>query len=230
MARLEQEPEVNTPTKSTAARYIPALRYAGLTPLYDPVLRWLMKEGRFKGDLIRQAGIRPGQKVLDLGCGTATLTIQIKQAYPEAEVIGLDGDPRVLEIARAKAARAGVSITLDEGLSSNMPYADASIDRVVSSLLFHHLSTENKLATMAEAHRVLRPGGEMHVADFGRQRGLWSRLISTITARLEQAGDNYAGQLPTFLHQAGFEHARETRHYPTFFGTLYLLEAYKTFS
>src|SRR3990170_3351836 len=99
---------------SKADKYIPAFGHHMLTPLYDVAIKWLMPEDRFKRHLIRQAEIRRGHRVLDLGCGTGTLTILIKQLHPESEVIGLDGDPKVLEIARAKAKRAGVEIAFQE--------------------------------------------------------------------------------------------------------------------
>ncbi len=97
-------------------QYVPALGVDWLTPLYDPLLRWVMHEEQFKRHLIRQARLNPGQHVLDLGCGTATLTIMAKQAHPEAVVVGLNGDPKVLELGQAKARQAGVEITLDDGL------------------------------------------------------------------------------------------------------------------
>jgi ubiquinone/menaquinone biosynthesis C-methylase UbiE len=83
--------------------------------------------------------------VLDLGCGTATLTILIKQLQPGAEVVGLDGDSKILTIAEAKVAQADVDLTLDQGLANNMPYRDQSFDRVVSSLVIHHLSETQKV-------------------------------------------------------------------------------------
>ena len=67
--------------------YIPALGHNWLTPLYDPLLRWGMREEQFKGYLIARAQIGPGQRVLDLGCGTATLTILVKQTHPESVVV-----------------------------------------------------------------------------------------------------------------------------------------------
>ena len=97
-------------------QYMPALGVDWLTPLHDPLLLWVMREEQFRRHLMRQARIAPGYRVLDLGCGTATLTIMLKQTHPEATVIGLDGDPKVLEIGRTKARQAGVEITLDEGL------------------------------------------------------------------------------------------------------------------
>ena len=90
-------------------KYIPAVSYDRLTPLFDPVIRWSMRELELKRRLIVQARIEPGYRVLDLGCGTATLTILIKQMYPAAEVVGLDGDPKILAIAEAKAAKASNS-------------------------------------------------------------------------------------------------------------------------
>jgi SAM-dependent methyltransferase len=73
-------------------RYIPALSFRWLTPLYDPLLRWGMREKTFKRRLITQANIQPGQRVLDLGCGTGTLTILVKLLYPDANVVGLEGE------------------------------------------------------------------------------------------------------------------------------------------
>jgi ubiquinone/menaquinone biosynthesis C-methylase UbiE len=155
------------------ADYIPALGHEALTPLYDPLLRWVMREEQFKRYLIQQAQIQSGYRVLDLGCGTATLTIRVKQAHPEAEVVGLDGDAQVLKIGRQKATRAGVAITLDEGMAYQLPYPEASFDRVLSSLVFHHLTHEDKEHALRESWRVLKPAGEIHIVDFGKPYTLW---------------------------------------------------------
>ena len=207
--------------------YIPALRFEWLTPLYDSVMRWGMHEDEFKSDLINQAHIRSGMRVLDLGCGTATLTIQIKQAFPETEVVGLDGDARVLDIGRAKAEKAGLKLTLDQGLSFDPPYPDCAFDRVLSSLVFHHLTTHNKQRTMVEVLRVLKSGGELHIADFGKPDTTWARLISLVMAKLEEASDNFKGRLPALLRTAGFDQVGEQSHHATIFGTLTLYKAIK---
>ena len=91
-----------------ADRYIPALGHAWLTGLYDPVLRITMREATFKSRLVAQADLRPGHRVLDIGCGTATLTIEIKRSQPAAEVVGLDGDPEVLRRAAAYLGQANL--------------------------------------------------------------------------------------------------------------------------
>ncbi|HKG14124.1 MAG TPA: class I SAM-dependent methyltransferase [Pyrinomonadaceae bacterium] len=184
-------------------KYVPALGLDWLTPLYDPVVKWLMPESKFKGHLVSRARIQPGQRVLDVGCGTATLTLLVKQTHPGAEVFGLDGDAKILGIARRKAAKAGVALTLVEGMAFRLPYADASFDRVLSSMMFHHLRPENKRLTLAEAFRVLRPGGGLHVADFRKTNE----------------------SLPSMLREAGFGQVEEYAEYRTLFGRLALWQA-----
>ncbi|HLF25577.1 MAG TPA: methyltransferase domain-containing protein [Anaerolineae bacterium] len=208
-------------------KYIPALRHDWLTPLYDPLLRWIMREEKFKRRLIAQADIQPGHHVLDLGCGTATLTVLIKRTHPAAEVVGVDGDPKVLDIGRAKAAKASVGIQLDHGLADQLPYPDQSFDRVLSSLVLHHLTGENKRRAAREVFRVLRPGGELHVVDFGKPHTVWSKLISSLTSRLEEAADNVAGRLPEIFREAGFDLIEETGSHSTVFGSLSFYRARK---
>jgi len=208
-------------------RYIPALSYDRLTPLYDPLLRWGMREETFKSALIRQAEIRPGMRVLDLGCGTGTLTILIKQTHPASEVTGLDGDPEVLQIAQAKAAKTGVEIVFDLGMAYQLPYPEGSFDRVLTSLVLHHLTRDDKQRAMGEVYRVLRPGGELHIVDFGRPRSVYGRLVSQFIKRMEQAADNVNGLLPVMMDNAGFEQVEESAHYTTIFGTLALYRGRK---
>jgi ubiquinone/menaquinone biosynthesis C-methylase UbiE len=201
-------------------KYIPALGHDFLTPLYDPLLRLFMREEEFKGRLVVQARIQEGDRVLDLGCGTGTLAVIIKQAQPGAAVVGLDGDAKVLEIAHDKAAKAGVELILDRGMSYELPYYDSSFDRVLSSLMLHHLSTADKKLTFNEVFRVLRPGGELHVVDFGPPRSTYSRLLTRITARSEQMAANIQGLLPEMFSEAGFAEVSETGQFMTIAGAL----------
>jgi len=207
--------------------YIPALGHDLLTPLYDPLLRWLMREDRFKRRLVEQAEIGEGQRALDPGCGTGTLTVMVKQTRPRAEVVGLDGDVNVLKIARSKAARAGVGLLLHQGMAYEIPYTDGYFDRVLSSLMLHHLSTRDKGRALAEVFRVLRRGGELHVVDFGPPRTLYSRLAAFVAARSEQADDNVHGRLPGMFREAGFEQVEETGQFMTAAGALSFYRARK---
>ena len=207
------------------AKYIPALRLRWLTPLYDPLLKWVMREETFKRRLIEQAHIRPGHQVLDLGCGTGTLTVLIKTLHPEAGVVGVDGDPMVLDVARAKSKQAGVNIKWDSGLAFELPYPDRFFDRVLTSLMLHHLTSDNKRRAFGEVLRVLRRGGEFHIVDFGKPHSPIVKPVTQVIARLEEATDNLDGILPDMLAESGFVQVEEAGYVVTLLGSLSLYRA-----
>jgi ubiquinone/menaquinone biosynthesis C-methylase UbiE len=207
------------------SNYIPALSFKWLTPLYDPLLKWVMREETFKGRLIQQASIQPKMKVLDLGCGTGTLTLMLKHAHPEAEITGMDGDPQALDIARDKSR--GTNIQWDEGLASSLPYPDSVFDRVVTSLVIHHLVTEDKRLAFKEIFRVLKPSGELFVLDFGTPHSSLTRFMSKYMRRLEEAADNFDGLFPRFVAEAGFGEVQEAENFVTVFGPLSIIQTVK---
>jgi cyclopropane fatty-acyl-phospholipid synthase-like methyltransferase len=193
------------------ARYVPALGRDSLTMLYDPVLKLATRERTFKERLLRQAHLGDGVEVLDLGCGTGTLAVWAKQRVPAASIVGLDGDERMLAKARAKAARAGVEIGFDQGLSVDLPYPDGSFDRVVTSLFFHHLTDRDKERTIGEIRRVLREAGELHVADWGEPADPFMSALSQSIRLLdgsETTRANLAGELPGLFERGGLRNVR----------------------
>lgn len=211
-------------------QYIPALSYEWLTPFYDSVVRLTTRETIFKNALVEQGKIKANHRVLDLACGTGTLTILLKEAMPEAEIIGIDGDPKILRIAKEKVRGRQLEIEFDKGMSFDLPYQDESFDRVVSSLFFHHLTRENKLKTLGEIKRILKPGGEFHLADWGVPNNLLMRFSSRLIQVLdgfETTADNFNGFVPELMAQAGFKGIEETNHYNTLFGTIRLHESCK---
>ncbi len=215
---------------SQNAKYIHALRFRWLTPLYDAVVGLSTRERTFKKALIQQASFQSGQKVLDLGCGTGTLSIWIKQMYPKIEVVGLDGDPEILKLARRKSHQADASIQFDEGFSTRLPYPENHFDRIVSTLFFHHLTLSDKQRTIAEVLRVLKPGGQLHVADWGKasnalMRGLF--FFIQILDSFETTRDNIQGRLPQLFEKAGFIEVSCVRTFSTAFGTIALYKASK---
>ena len=206
-------------------RYIPALGFAWLNSFYDPVVRWTTREASFKTRLVEQADIRAGHRVLDLGCGTGTLTMMLKRRQPAAAIVGLDGDPEVLEIAPRKAEAAGVEVALDRSTVDHLPYSSGSFDRVVSSLVFHHLSRDKKRAALQELFRVLRPGGELHIADWGQPHDPVMRAAFVIVQLIDgfaTTTDNVQGRLPHFMREAGFADAQECQRLRTPLGTIAL--------
>jgi cyclopropane fatty-acyl-phospholipid synthase-like methyltransferase len=213
-----------------ADSYIPALSHNWLTPLYDQLIGWTMPEATFKRHLIKQADIKSGHRVLDVGCGTATLTLLIKKTHPDADVVGVDGDAKILGIAKRKAAQANLDITLDEAMGFDLPYPTVSFDRVVSSLMFHHLTRTNKIATLREINRVLRTDGELHIADFGKAHNLLMRAASfpwQVFDGFKTTSDNVNGLLTKLIQDAGFAEVHKSADYMTLFGTLSLYVARK---
>jgi ubiquinone/menaquinone biosynthesis C-methylase UbiE len=188
---------------------------------------WLMREGSIKRRLIQEAAIYPGQRVLDLGCGTGTLAIMVKQSVPEAEVTGLDGDAKILEIARSKADKAGVNLKLDQGMAYQLPYPDSSFDRVLSSFVFHHLESGDKRKTMREVYRILLPEGEFYLLDLGKPHKTYGHLLSIWGRWIERADDNVKGLLPVMMREAGFELVEESDYFTTVIGSLSLYRGRK---
>ena len=160
--------------------YLPAAGHAWFLAFYDPLVKLLGGESARRG-LLDRAELRSGHRVLDIGCGTGSLAVLTKRLHPEVEVVGLDPDPAALARGRRKARQAGVSIRFDEGFGDELPYSEASFDRVFSSFMFHHLEPGEKESTLCEVRRVLKPGGSLHILYFGgsetSRHGLLDHLL-----------------------------------------------------
>lgn len=210
-------------------KFTPALSYDFLTPLYDPLIALTNWEKTFKRELRRQADVQPGMRVLDLACGTATLTVAVKREQPAAEVYGLDGDERILSTARQKADAAGAEINFTKAFSTAMPYPNEFFDLVVTSLFFHHLTGENKKKTLVEILRVLKPKGWLHIADWGLPANFLMKLAQQPVVWLDGATtkDSFQGKLPEFIREAGFADVTETAKFNTIGGTVRLHMARK---
>src|SRR5262245_21240003 len=182
--------------------YIPAAGHDWALPLYDPFVK-LFGGDRARKALLDQAAIQPGHRVLDIGCGTGALVTLIKRLHSDVDVVGLDPDPKALARARRKAERMAVPIQFDQGFSDELPYPDASFDRVFSSFMLHHLQAGEKEKTLREVRRVLKPGGSLHLLDFGgpeaRQNGFPARLFHSS----HSLKDNSDSRIIALMSQAG---------------------------
>lgn len=206
--------------------YIPALSFRVLTPFYDFIQKYIVRDIRYKSRLIEQAQIQAGQRVMDLGCGTGTLAIMAKQAQPQAEVFGLDADPEMLKVAQAKKDQEKLEVKFDVGFTNNLPYPDASFDRVLSSIMIHHLKTPDKEKTAREVYRVLKPGGQLHIIDFGKPYTWYGKILGPFLHKFEEANDNIEGRLPEIFGAPGLK-TEIVGHFWTFFGDLAFLKGEK---
>lgn len=137
---------------------------------YDPIntLLFLGKSRAVREMAVEMAQIKPGERVLDVACGTGNLTLPAKaRAGAAGEVQGIDASPEMIETAQRKAAKAGADIHFQVGLAEKLPYPDNYFDVVISGFALHHLSNdETRRQAFAEMVRVLKPGGRVFAIDF----------------------------------------------------------------
>ena len=213
-----------------AQSYIPALKYDWLTKVYDPVLQFTMPEKKFKAALISQMNIQPDESILDFGCGSLTLSIMAAQAHPQAKFDGVDIDDKILSIAKEKLSGANLSIHIQHYDGKKLPYSDGQFHHVMSSLVFHHLTLRQKYAALEEIHRVLKPSGQIHIADFGRPANFFQRIGFYSVQCLdgfETTNDSVRDLLPRAMSESGFLQVEEKKHFKTLVGTVRLLKGVK---
>jgi ubiquinone/menaquinone biosynthesis C-methylase UbiE len=195
--------------------YLPAAGRDWALPVYDPLLKLLGADSARK-TLLEQSDIPADGRVLDIGCGTGTMAVLIKQLRPDVDVVGLDPDPKALARARHKADRSAVSIRFDHGFSDSLPYRDASFDRVFSSFMLHHLQAGKKEKTLRDVRRALKPGGSLHLLDFEepetKRDGSFARLFHSSHLRA-----NSHGRILSLMSEAGFLDAKRVMERGMFF-------------
>ena len=210
-------------------RYLYALGLRWLAPLYDPLVRWAFPaDRRLKSEIARRVAQGGARKVLDVGCGTGTLALLIRRQLPSGTVVGLDGDDRVLGIAARKAAHSRVRASWVRAFSDRLPHPSGYFDCVVTSLMLHHLTHEQKLATLREIHRVLSRGGTIYCADFDRPHTAATRAAAWWWQFVEDRSrirDNLEGKLPALIEAAGFHAVERVVRLATLFGTVSAFQA-----
>ncbi len=194
--------QASTPHIDRSA-YLPGMGLHALLPLYDPIQRMLGVPALHR-ELIDRAGLRAGDRVLDVGCGTGNLLAALARRHPATRPTGIDPDPRAVDRARRKLDGVGMEVRIDEGLAQDLPYPDASFDRVLSSLMFHHLEPEVKSAMLAQVRRVLSPRGTFTLLDFGGVIQATDPRPTRWMARSPRIQDNLGDAIPDRLRGAGF--------------------------
>ncbi|WP_315822697.1 class I SAM-dependent methyltransferase [Paraflavitalea speifideaquila] len=167
------------------------------------MLEKLLREKKWKSYLLESFMNKESRQVLDIGCGTATLTLMLKQKFPAATVTGLDGDTKVLTIAEKKVNTQRAEIKLLNGYSYDLPFSDNYFDAISSSLMLHHLTTEDKYRPFKEVLRVLKPGGEFNIADWGKPATIGFRILFYLVQLLDgfaTTEDNVKGLIVEAAH------------------------------
>ncbi len=176
---------------------------------YD-LMGWFIDTFVFRGQWrgLRQrtanlASIQPGEQVLDVGCGTRTLAIEVAHCVGRAgRVAGIDPSTQQIARARRSAARRNLPIAFQIGVIEHLPFPDQTFDVVLSTLMMHHLPGNLKRQGLAEIARVLKPGGRLVIADFTPKRERKGQA-----ARFH-AGGSSMQDLAAMAADAGFEHLK----------------------
>ncbi|MCA1992506.1 MAG: class I SAM-dependent methyltransferase [Coleofasciculus sp. S288] len=182
----------------------------GASVSYDPVTQYVLppNETWVRQGLIDTINGTP-RRILDLGCGTGSTTLMLKQAFPQAQVIGLDLSPYMLVMADHKAKIAGLTIEWRHGNAEETGFADGYFDVVAASLLFHETPPAATKSILRECFRVLIPGGQVVILD-GNQKTL--RQTDWLTEIFEEPyiKDYAAGNVDAWMGAAGFEAVQTT--------------------
>jgi SAM-dependent methyltransferase len=168
------------------------------------VIAFVGRRRRVYGDLVARSGARPGDHVLDIGCGTGYFSRRAALAVtPGGHVVGIDPSPPVIDYA---ARRASAACTFQLASAQALPYPDASFDVVISSLAIHHVPTDDRPRALREAYRVLRPGGRLLIADI-RRRPRHTRVASRVMGggRAARTRHHHPTDLVDLITHAGFD-------------------------
>lgn len=200
----------------------------GDTADYDRAIRTWTREQRWRGAMLDLLAPTPGETIADVGCGTGSFAVLLKQRFPKASVVGIDPDAQALDIARDKAVRAAVTIDWRQGFADALPLGGA--DAVTTSLVFHQIPLAGKVSGVAAMYRALKPGGRLVFGDYSRQAGLMRLLFRLTVQRLDGVEDtqpNADGVLPGLIADAGFTDVTERQRIHTLTGTIAIFTAHK---
>lgn len=215
-----------------ASTYVPALRFKALTKVYDALLSVTFPEKKIKQVLINQFHLTGIETVLDFGCGSGTLTIMVKEQYPSVHIIGVDIDAEIIGIAEKKIKAKGLAIPIKKYDGESLKiFGHQQFDKIASSLVFHHLPTAKKRAVFSQLYSLLKPGGELHIANFGKPKSLYTKQAFSLLRRfdgVENTSVNAEELLPHFMKESGFSDVKKTQSFNTAFGTVDLIKASRT--
>ncbi len=171
---------------------------------YD-LLVWLVSMGRERANrekALNLAGLKPGESVLDVGCGTGTLAIAAKRRVgPAGRVYGIDASPEMIARARKKAKKAGVEVTFENAIVERLPFSDGTFDAVLATVMLHHLGRKARQQCACEMRRVLKLGGRVLVVEFGGA----TRAGRSLFAHFHRHGHVKLPDIIALLSEAGLK-------------------------
>ena len=163
------------------------------------------ERSNFREKIIHFADLKPGEKVLDVGCGTGSLTIIAKRKVGEkGEVTGLDLSSQMIERAKKKAEKYNLNIIFCEGSIDNLEFPDSYFDVIISSWMFHHLPINIKKDGLKQIHRVLKNDGRFLFFDFCKPHYIIGYIIVPLFIWTNYLREHILGRIPQYFEEAGF--------------------------
>jgi ubiquinone/menaquinone biosynthesis C-methylase UbiE len=206
----ENHPHSETRAAGHGHDYLPAAGRDAFLPFYDLLTRALGMPTVYDA-LIAQAGLSEDCSVLEIGCGTGNLTTRVHRTHPRVDIVGVDPDPRALARAERKVTAAN-KIRFVRGYVQELPFEDSGFDRVLSSMMWHHLDGETKAAAASEILRVLRPGGSLHLVDIGGEMTAADGFLARRLMRSDHAAGNLGDAIPSLFRSVGFDCTQVATH------------------
>ncbi|KUI03973.1 class I SAM-dependent methyltransferase [Mycobacterium sp. IS-3022] len=199
----ENHPNFITGAMGNRHDYLPAAGHDAFLPGYDLLTR-LLGMNRVYDALISRSELADARSVLEVGCGTGNVSVRAKRRYPALTAVGCDPDPRALSRAQRKA-RGLTGIRFEPGYVQKLPYAEGEFDRVLSSMMWHHLDEDVKSEAAREILRVLRPGGRLYLVDVGGDMTADDGLAARRMLRSAHVAGNLGDAIPRLLRSVGFD-------------------------
>ena len=207
----------------------PPLGHMALTPLSDFAIAALTRESRWRRAFVLAIAPKADEKIIEIGSGTGSLAVAIHDASPRTTYIGVDPDEDAVERATVKTMRAGSAASFEIGyFSSDADYVKPAPDKIISSLVLHQVPLAEKQRIVKAIYKSLKPGGSVHIADYGLQKGLMRFLFRITVQALDGVKDtqpNADGIIPELLSNAGFSDVEEAQRIATLTGTISLYRA-----
>jgi len=212
-----------------SSSFTPAFPVLGL---YDLVIRLFVREQAWRSRLLERLGPSRGDLIVDVGCGTASFLKEIARRTPEARLIGIDPDERILALARQKLGDVGSTLDLKCGYLHDVAalLQGRHVTKITSSLVFHQVPMQEKRDGLAAMFAALAPGGKVAIADYGLQRTKVMRGLFRLVQYVDGFADTQPsadGVMPALLRDAGFSDVEETDVFETATGSISIYLATK---
>jgi ubiquinone/menaquinone biosynthesis C-methylase UbiE len=214
-------------------KFTPALGFDWLSGFYDIAIKLSMPEQKIRQGLMHEINPVAGEHILEFGFGTGSNLIMLSKSISDAKYTGLDIDPKMKAIAQKRFQKNSISASLELYNGERFPFESESFDKVFSCLVFHQLDRSSKQHCLKELYRVLKPGGKLIIADFGKASSVVMRVCFITVQVLDgfkSTTDNVKGLLPEFLTKAGFIKVCEKYSLETAVGTFTYYGATKEIS